>query len=198
MRDLNECTAAVFRRGEKRIKERRRNRNRALAVCIPIFLIAAVWSVMSLPAMTPLAEAYRPNQATGEAAGNAPESLACPYIAVEIQDGGMFPAEHDGKVTDPAAIAEMFGVIDSLFAEVDGNGQKAGENLPAMEDNEHHDLVESPGESRSYTITFTTEDGSQAVYRLSGNMLVNGNTNKTVFLSDAQAAGLTAVLGLSE
>ena len=28
MREINECTAEVFRRSEKRIKERKRNRNR--------------------------------------------------------------------------------------------------------------------------------------------------------------------------
>ena len=76
MRDLNECTAEVFRRSEQRIRERRRTRHRVLAVCIPVCLIAAVWSVMSLPAMTPLMNAYRPNQTTGEAAGNAPGSFA--------------------------------------------------------------------------------------------------------------------------
>ena len=30
MREINECTAEVFRRSEKRIKERKRNRNRML------------------------------------------------------------------------------------------------------------------------------------------------------------------------
>lgn len=60
MRNLEECTAEVFRRGGQRIKERRKKRRRVLALCIPICLIAAVWSAMGLPAMT----------RTGEAAGN--------------------------------------------------------------------------------------------------------------------------------
>ena len=35
MREINECTAEVFRRSEKRIKERKRNRNRILNVLHP-------------------------------------------------------------------------------------------------------------------------------------------------------------------
>ncbi len=57
MRELNECTAEVFRRSEKRIKERKRNRNRILALCIPFCLIVTVWSVMIRPAMMPTKQA---------------------------------------------------------------------------------------------------------------------------------------------
>ena len=53
MREINECTAEVFRRSEKRIKERKRNRNRLLAFCIPLCLIVTVWSIMIPPAMMP-------------------------------------------------------------------------------------------------------------------------------------------------
>ncbi|MDE6413378.1 MAG: hypothetical protein K2K42_05795, partial [Eubacterium sp.] len=49
MRELNACTAEVFRRSEKRIKERRRMRRRALALCIPLCLIVTIWSVSILP-----------------------------------------------------------------------------------------------------------------------------------------------------
>ena len=51
MRELNDCTAEVFRRSEKRIKERRRARKRVLAVCIPLCLIITLWSVSILPEM---------------------------------------------------------------------------------------------------------------------------------------------------
>lgn len=54
MRELNECTAEVFRRSEKRIKKRRRTRKRVLAVCIPLCLIFTLSSVVILPAMMPV------------------------------------------------------------------------------------------------------------------------------------------------
>lgn len=49
MRELNVCKAEVFRRSEKRIKERRRMRRRVLALCIPLCLIVTIWSVSILP-----------------------------------------------------------------------------------------------------------------------------------------------------
>ena len=39
VRSLDECKAEVFRRSERRIKERKRIRNRALALCIPLCLL---------------------------------------------------------------------------------------------------------------------------------------------------------------
>ena len=204
MRDLNECTAEVFRRGEQRIRERRRKRNRALAVCIPICLIAAVWSAMSPPAGKPEGETLGQGLVSGDALGSAPESLACPYAVVEIQAG--MPPEHCEEVTDPAAVAEMFKAIHSLFADAGGNGPGASENFqvnedpPADEGNENPAQIESASTAKDYNyrITFTAEDGSQAVYHLSGNTLLNVSTNKAIILSGAQAAELAAVLGLSE
>ena len=212
MRELNECTAEVFRRGEQRIKERRRKRNRVFAVCIPICLIAAVSSAIIFPSMTPEMGSDFLSQAAGEAAGSAPESAACPYTAAEIQGAGLFPAEHDGKVTDRSAVAELFSSVNSLFADADSNFLDANGNLPAGEDfsaesfpaenppadaaNGNQEQTESASTWQGCTITFTAEDGSQAVYRLNGNTLVNVTTGKTVFLSDAQAAELLAILGI--
>lgn len=202
MRELNECTQEVFRRSEKRIRERKRNRSRALALCIPVCLIAALCSVMDLPAMIPAGETSDRSPMSGEAHQNS----ACPYIAVEVQNDGLFPAEHDGKVTDRWAVAEMFSVIHSLFADADGNGRDASEdfavneNCPANANNTDGIQTESASTNRSKgcTITFTAEDGSRAVYHLSGNTLVDVNTNEAVFLSNAQAAELMAVLRLTE
>lgn len=193
MREIDECTAEVFRRSEKRIKERRRNR--VLALCIPVCLFIAVWPAINLPAMTPVLEGDYYNQTSGEMAENAP-SLICPYIAVEIQDSDLFPEEHHGgEVTDQLAVTEMFLAVRSLFADAFSDGQNV---IPAEENNINGDLVQSPNKPKGYTITFTAEDGSQTVYHLSGNTLVNVSADETVFLSDAQVAGLMAVLGISK
>lgn len=193
MRELDECTAEVFRRGEQRIKERRRKRNRVLAVCIPVCLIAAVWPAVIFPSMSPEMESDHFSQTAGEAAGSAPESVACPYTAVEVQAAGGLIEE----VTDRLAVAELFYAVDSLFADADRDDQQTNGNFPAEEHDENHDLTESTNNLKGYTITFTAKDGSQAVYRLRGNMLVNVSTDETVFLSIAQVAELTAVLGIS-
>ena len=202
MRELNECTAEIFRRGEQKIRERKRKRSRVLALCIPICLIAAVCLVMNLPALMQAGNTGERARPEMEMAGNDLWDPACPYTEVEIQNAGSFP-EHYGEVTDRPAVAELFGAVNSLFADAGGHDMNTGgsfpaEVIPADEDNAGQAQNESAGTSKGYRIIFTAEDGSQAVYRLSGNILVNVNTNETVFLSDAQTAGLMAALGVSE
>ena len=198
MRDLNECTAEVFRRSEKRIKERRKNHSRVLAVCIPVCLIAAVGSAIIFPPMLLAEEISDRAQVVGESAMSGPESIACPYTAVEIRESGMFPEEYSGNVTDPAAVTEMFRAIHLFFADTDSNDMANGGNLPLKEEPGANDLTDAASNRTDCSIIFTAEDGSQAVYHLSENTLVNVSTNETVSLSDSQTAGLMAVLGLSE
>ena len=83
MRELNECTAEVFHRGEQRLKARRKRRNRVLALCIPICLIAAVWSVRSLPEMLPTGESSGHGPFIGEEAEHAAGSAAGSYAPAD-------------------------------------------------------------------------------------------------------------------
>ena len=48
MRDLNECQAEVFRRSEKRIKERKQHRKHILLACIPLVLCITLFSAFFL------------------------------------------------------------------------------------------------------------------------------------------------------
>ena len=82
MREINEITAEVFRRSENRIKERRRNRNRILAMCIPLCLIITIFSVTMLPGMLPVGM------------DSAPEDG---FADNEAPDGMVDPGEGDGK-----------------------------------------------------------------------------------------------------
>ena len=49
MRELNECKAEVFRRSEKRMKERKRRRKHILLTCIPMVLCIMMLGVYVLP-----------------------------------------------------------------------------------------------------------------------------------------------------
>lgn len=197
MREINECTAEIFRRSEKRIKERRRNRNRILALCIPSCLIVIVWSVMILPEMMP---AMRIKENAAEETIGYAEAIVCgccSYTAVEIQNFDLVP-EYYEEVTDKVAVTKIFSAVHSLLTDVDGSYQNADENYNANEANGHNDLTGPTSKLKGYTIIFTTEDGLQTVYNLSKNTLLNVNTNETAVLSDAQVAELMTVLGISE
>lgn len=191
MREINECTAEVFRRSEMRIKERRKKRNRILALCIPLCLIFTVCSVMILPSMR---TKYDTSEMVGESGGSG--SPFCSYTAVEIQNIGL-PPEHCEKVTDKAAVTNLFNSIHSLFADVTGAVPNDSENFEANEGEANFGQPEASSQSKGYTIIFTTDDGSQAVYNLNENTLLNVNTNETAVLSDAQVEELLAFFGIS-
>ena len=192
MRDLNECTEEVFRRSEKKIKERRKKRNRILALCIPLCLIVTVCSVMILPSMRTKSDN---SEMVGESSGNGSPFYS--YTAVEIQNIGLSP-EHYEKVTDKVTVTNLFNSIHSLFADVDGKVPNGSEIFEAVESDENYGQPEASSKSKGYTIIFTTDDGSQSVYNLSENTLLNVNTNETAVLSDAQVEELLVVFGISE
>lgn len=197
MREINECTAEVFRRSEKRIKEHKRNRNCILALCIPLCLIVTVWSIMILPAMLP---AGMDNAAEGADIFLDKEnqsSIVCSYTEVEIQDAGKFPERYK-KVTDKVEVTKIFTSIHSLFDEVNGADQSVGETNDEDGANGKEQQTDATGKLTGYLITFSTEDGSQTVYNLSNNILLNVNTNETVILTDIRVAELKAALGISE
>ena len=69
MRNFEERKAEVFRRSENRIKERKRNRNRILALCVPLCLILTVMSVTMLPSMLSIGDKNSAADELGNMAG---------------------------------------------------------------------------------------------------------------------------------
>ena len=94
MREINECTAEVFRRSENRIKERKKNRNRILAMCIPLCLIITIFSVAMIPGILPVGMDSAPE------AGNQSGDFGDPGDNNEDGNGDM-----DGAVN--AAVAKL-------------------------------------------------------------------------------------------
>lgn len=215
MREIKECTAEVFRRSEKRIKERKSMRNRILVLCIPVCLVMTAVSVWFFPKMKIHDETYgSAMDAAGDIGaaenfGDAFESAsfefgAFPYTVVELRSADPLP-EHAEKVTDRAVVADLFDAIHSFFVDADmtfsdviGDAQAGNEDFMAGEEPSSQWSAGSSGQQKAYTILFTADEGLQTMYRLDGNTLSNGNTNETVILNDAQVAELLIVFGISE
>lgn len=215
MREIKECTAEVFRRSEKRIKDRKSMRNRILVLCIPVCLVMTAVSAWFFPKMMIHDETYGSamdaagytgtTENFGDAFDSAAlESSAFPYTAVELRSADSLP-EHAEKVTELAVVADLFDAIHSFFVDADiafsdvnGDVQAGNEDLAAGETSANQWSADSSNQQKSYTIHFTTEDGLQTVYRLMGNTLSNGDMSETVILNDAQVAELLIVFGISE
>lgn len=199
MREINECTAEVFRRSEKRIKERKRNRKRILAFCIPLCLIVTVWSIMILPAMMPANKSDN-NAGEGMDIMGSVDGTDTAFVRVEIMSIGT--ATQSTILKDDAdEVAQIYYTVQSSFVS-SGEGNKESANDKAEDDaltEENKDYSQSGTTNLSsrFRIIFTTENGAQTVYSLSGDKLINETTKQETILTKDQRTNLLNMLGLT-
>lgn len=198
MREINECTAEVFRRSEKRIKERKRNRNRILAFCIPLCLIVTVWSIMILPAMMP---ASKSDNSAGEGMDimGSVDGTDAAFVRVEIMSIGTATQSTILK-DDAAEVAQIYYTVQSSFVN-SGGGNKESVNEEAEDDaltgNKDYSQSGTTNLSSRFRIIFTTENGAQTIYSLSGDKLINETTKQETILTEDQRSNLMNMLGLT-
>ena len=199
MREINECTAEVFRRSEKRIKERKRNRNRILAFCIPLCLIVTVWSIMILPAIMP---ANKSNNAAGEGmdmAGSV-DGTAAAYVRVEVMSTGT--ATQSAILKDDAdEVAQIYYTVQSSFVNSGGGNKESAkeetEDDALTDENKDYSQSGTTNLSSGFRIIFSTENGAQTIYSLSGDKLINETTKQETILAEDQRSNLLNMLGLT-
>ena len=199
MREINECTAEVFRRSEKKIKERKRNRNRILAFCIPLCLIVTVWSIMILPAMMPASKSDN-NAGEGMDIMGSVDGTAAAYVRVEVMSTGT--ATQSAILKDDAdEVAQIYYTVQSSFVN-SGGGNKESAKEEAEDDaltDENKDYSQSgtTNLSSGFRIIFSTENGAQTIYSLSGDTLINETTKQETILAEDQRSNLLNMLGLT-
>lgn len=200
MRNFEERKAEVFRRSENRIKERKRNRNRILALCIPLCLIVTVWSIMILPAMMPASKGS--NNASGEAMDimGTVDGTDAAFVRVEVVSTGTATQSSIQK-DDVNEVAQIYYTVQSSFVN-SGGGNKESANEEAEDDaltEENKDYSQSgtTNLSTGFRIIFSTENGTQTIYSLSGDKLVNETTKQETILTEEQRSNLLDMLGLT-
>ena len=199
MRNFEERKAEVFRRSEKRIKERKRNRIRILAMCIPICLVITVWSIMILPAMFP---ANKSNNSAGEGMDimGGVDGTEAAFVRVEVVSTGTATQSSIQK-DDVNEVAQIYYSVQSSFVN-SGGGNKESAKEEAEDDvltEENKDYLQSgtTNLSSGYRIIFTTENGAQTTYLLTGDKLVNEATKQETILTEDQRSNLLNMLGLT-
>ena len=199
MREINECTAEVFRRSENRIKERKRNRNRILALCIPLCLILTVWSVTILPAMLPAKmdnaaeEDIEFNGSINDSDGAEAKHI---YVSVDVKSNGDTVAFHS-IITNAAGVTNVYENIFHAFE--DNHSDNDMIEMPNQDgsiSDELKDYDSATKERQSYTITMNAADGSSRIYILDNNTLKDVSLDSTIILTDEQLGNLKQALGL--
>ena len=197
MRNFEERKAEVFRRSENRIKERKRNRNRILALCVPLCLILTVMSVTMLPSMLSIGDKNSAADELGNMAG-ATENGAVWTMQVELlgKDDSLQSSVLNG---DANAVTQIYYTIESAFVSAGENETPAAgqESIATSDkDNENYSQSGTTSLSSGYKIIFKTDKDIKAVYILNGNILTNAHTNEKVTLSEDQRSQRLHELGI--
>ena len=198
MKNFEERKAEVFRRSENRIKERKRNRNRILALCIPLCLILTVWSVMILPAMLPAKmdnaaeENIEFNGSMNDTDGAEGKHI---YLSVEVKGNN---SDFYAEITDASSVTGVYENVFLAFEDQDAGNDMSGVIQESTSDDESKESANNSKDSHSYTITMNAADGSNRIYLLDNNMLKDVTFNRTTILNDEQLANLKLALGLTD
>ena len=173
MRSFEERKAEVFRRSENRIKERRKARSRALAVCIPLCLIITVWSVVVLPAMLPVN-----NKNSGATAERAEDISGAAYSQneyVRIETKNSATKDQTAVLKDdPAEIAGVYRLVQSMLNNIVQTGEHKAEDQEGQQTSGSDTYDAAP----VYMIIFTAAGGDQTCYMLNDHILIDNATKK--------------------
>ncbi len=201
MKNFEQTRAEIFRRSEERIKERKRNRRRALALCVPLCLAVLVCSARFLPLLFPSQNDTAPNGTDGIKMPHQELSPALPdaehpFVAFTVRQAGndAVCAETESSAAVDAAFRQICAALLPQESYADLVGAFSADS-PAMRDGEI--LPPSPSAAaQTYLITLKTASGASRTFALCENTLSDTAHAAKAHLSEAQTAALKAALGL--
>ena len=183
MRDLNEYKAEIFRRSEEKIEKRKRNRNRALAFCVPLCLVFAAVAFAKLPDIS--ASNISNEGVSGET------SLS----QIIIQDSNELLSNSFCYNIEESP--EIWNLVASAF-EADNQESNRADDQHYTETTQTvvQDSLSLFSGSK-YEMYFANKDGDVFCYTLEGNVLTDITTKEKVTLSSEQVFELQNKLGIT-
>ena len=197
MRNFEERKAEVFRRSEKKIKERKARRNHILMACIPLVLCITLLGAFLFPGATPEDPGFN-GSAGGGLTEEKFESLSCPIAKITVT-GGNFSQTYK-EVEDLLLISDQLYSYGSRGSETNGTTDDGiaseGEDRKENADDVSGSVADSA--NIAYTITLITHEGVKTEYQLVGKTLKNLTTKQTYNLSQTQVNELYELLGIPQ
>ena len=197
MRNFEERKAEVFRRRDKRIKERKQRRNHILMACIPLVLCITLLGAFLFPGATPEDPSFN-GSAGGGLTEEKFESLSCPIAKITVT-GGNFSQTYK-EVEDLLLISDQLYSYGSRGSETNGTTDDGiaseGEDRKENADDVSGSVADSA--NNAYTITLITHEGVKTEYQLVGKTLKNLTTKQTYNLSQTQVNELYELLGIPQ
>lgn len=199
MRNFEERKAEVFRRSEKRIKERKQRRNHILMACIPLVLCITILGAFLRPGVTSDGAADPGDTIpVMDGMGNPIQSpsLTCPIAKITVSGNDL-----SLSITE---VSDLLLISDKLYSygtrAPSSNGTTNEEVVDKAPEDNAEDVSGSIMDSTNavYTITLVMHEGEKTEYQLSGNTLKNLTTNQSYTLSQTQVNELQELLGIPQ
>ena len=197
MRELHECQAEVFRRSEKRIKERKQRRQRILMTCIPLVLCLTIFGTFLFPQLNNNMQAPEgmPESETQAAMGqDENQSMTCSIVEIKVSGNGVSIRYTD--VADLLLISDQLNTYGTREPETSGTTNEDGSDRSENADDVVGGVADSA--NAAYTITLVTHEGEKTEYQLIGNTLLNQTTNQAYTLTYEQVKELREILGVPQ
>ena len=189
MRELHECQAEVFRRSEKRIKERRARRNHILMVCIPLILCVTIFGGLFLPNLDDFKGAPESSDELLYS-GTGTEAVGGLFTgSVEVSGNGV--SSYYTSVENVQGIMRLINGVVAVPETNDGDDLRdyITDESTSTDSNENY-------QENCYKILVKRSDGSSTEYLLVGSLLIDQTTQQEYPVGEATMKDLKNALGI--
>lgn len=189
MRELHECQAEVFRRSEKRIKERKQRRNHILMVCIPLILCVTIFGGLFLPNLDDFKGAPESSDELLYS-GTGTEAVGGLFTgSVEVSGNGV--SSYYTSVENVQGIMRLINGVVAVPETNDGDDLRdyITDESTSTDSNENY-------QENCYKILVKRSDGSSTEYLLVGSLLINQTTQQEYPVGEATMKDLKNALGI--
>ena len=189
MRELHECQAEVFRRSEKRIKERKQRRNHILMVCIPLILCVTIFGGLFLPNLDDFKGAPESSDELLYS-GTGTEAVGGLFTgSVEVSGNGV--SSYYTSVENVQGIMRLINGVVAVPETNDGDDLRdyITDESTSTDSNENY-------QENCYKILVKRSDGSSTEYLLVGSLLIDQTTQQEYHVGEATMKDLKNALGI--
>ena len=189
MRELHECQAEVFRRSEKRIKERKQRRNHILMTCIPLVLCLTIFGAFLFPQLDDFKQAPESSNEQFSGAMGKDEIGGLFTGSVEVSGNGV--SSYYASVENVQGIMRLINGIVAVPETNDGDDLRdyITDESTSTDANENY-------QENCYKIVVHRSDGTSTEYLLVGSRLIDQNTQQEFSVSEDTMKDLKNALGI--
>ena len=189
MRELHECQAEVFRRSEKRIKERKARRNHILMACIPLVLCITIFGAFLFPQMDNLKQA--PESSNEQYSGAMGQDEIGGLFAGSVEVSGNGVSSYYTSVENVQGIMKLINGIVAVPEMNDGDDLRdyITDKSTSTDANENY-------QENCYKIIVKQSDGTSTEYLLVGSLLIDQTTLQEYPVSEETMKDLKDALGI--